>query len=235
MKLMKPPLITLLDLPMNSPSAAVRLASRIVLGIEVKCQQQVLGYEGQGAHWSFKEGFKPGEKPTWPEWCRSQAGISDVSAALYFQGAEAVKTRLRCLAKPGSKALLRMMEKKPSTLTAAERGKMIEKIVILGLTKGETMSQLRREFRGVHRPPLGIEERRAPAIEVVAHQRGISLKELHERYPDEKDRNLYAMGRISGCSEEKARLAVVVMREFRRRKSLGELAMDALETQQGKH
>ncbi|MEP2776786.1 MAG: hypothetical protein ABJQ29_11365 [Luteolibacter sp.] len=214
---MEPSLIKQLGLSMGDKSSAVRLASRIVLGLELQHLKQNLGYDGCGTYWNVRKQFKPGERLRWAQYCMAVAGISDRSATIYYQCSEAVKVRLRALSKarPGSKKLLRLMEKQPSTMTAAVLAEMIHKIIILVLSVGETQEQLLREYRGVHLP--------APAkIGKSANEGvGMSLGELYERYPDEDDAKEYALGRLCGMGEEKARLFVVVRKEMRRRERLG--------------
>ncbi len=214
---MEAPLIKQLDLPMGDKSPAVRLASRIVLGMELQHCKQELGYEGVGAYWSHRDKTNPNERRTWPRYCSMVAGISDRTATNYYQCSEAVKVRLRALvkARPGSKNLLRKMEKKPSTLTVESRAEMIHKIIVLALSIGETQEQLLKEYRGVNLPEP------PKTGESENHIQRISLGELSERYPDEDDAKEYALAKIRGISEETARLLVVVMREMRRRESLG--------------
>lgn len=212
---MEPTLIKQLGLSMDDKSSAVRLASRIVLGIELRHLKQELGYEGCGAYWSKRKQFKPDERLRWAQYCMAVAGISDRSAKIYYQCSEAAKVRLRCLGRPGSKDLHRKMEKQPSTMTAAARIEMIQKIITLVLSVGETQQQLLREYRGVHLP--------APEknVELGNEGRGMSLHELHQRYPDKEDAHEYAMAKLLGSSEESARLLVIIMKEIRHRKSLG--------------
>lgn len=152
---MKAPLIKQLDLGTGDKCPAVRLAARIVLGMELKHLKQANGYEGGGTYLAFRDQSKREKRLRWPDYCLAMAGISDRSASLHYQCAEAVKTRLRCLPSlPGGKLLLRQMEQQPSTMTAAERADMIQKIIVLGLTQGETASQLLREYRGMRVPKV---------------------------------------------------------------------------------
>ncbi len=203
---MKPPLIKQLDLEMTHKSPAVRLACRIVLGLELQHLKQEGGYEGSGTHNAFRDRFKPGERLTWTQYCPAHAGIDCTTATEYYQCAQAVMVRLRCIRRPGWKDLHRKMEKQPSSLTAAERAAMIEKIIILGLTIGETQSQLLREYQGVCRPARQITngENSARCIE-------------HEDDPGDytpfRDRP----------EDEKLRLFEVVMKEYHRRRALGEM------------
>lgn len=200
---------------MGDKSSAVRLASRIVLGLELHHLKQELGYDGGGAYWAHRDKTSPGKRLTWSQYTLAQAGISDRCATLYYQCSEAVKVRLRCLGRPGSKDLLRLMELPPSTMTRAARANMIQKIITLVLSVGETQEQLLREYRGVNLP---IPEKIA---ESGNEGRGMSMAELYERYPDEEDAKEYAMVKLLGFTEEKARLFVVVRKEMRRRKRLG--------------
>lgn len=194
---MKPPLIDQLNLDMTHKSSSVRLACRIMLGLQLKHLKLELGYEGTGQSWAFRQDGKSAGRQTWPKYCRSKAGIDVTTATIYYQCGEAVKVRLRCLNKPGMKELLSKMEKQPSKITSAERADIIQKIIILGLTKGETQSQLLREYRGVHSPePLA----GRAAIEDCGNE------ERH--YP-------------AGVKFERARLAMVALREMRRRSAFG--------------
>jgi hypothetical protein len=202
---MKPPLIKQLDLAMSDKSPAVRLACRIVLGLELQHLKQEGGYEGCGTYNAFRDRFKPGERMTWTEYCPAQAGISERTATFYFQCAQAVMVRLRCIRRPGWKDLHRKMEKQPSSLTAAERADMIQKIVILGLTKGETQSQLLREYHGVHLPQPEPEMNYAKIEE--------SGEARHCPYCERANEVTRKV--------ELVRLAMVALREVRRRRALG--------------
>lgn len=202
---------------MADKSSNVRLASRIVLGIELQHWKQDLGYQGAGTYLSHRDKSKPVKRLTWPQYCLAVAGISERSATLYYQCSEALKTRLRCLGKSGSAALLRKLEKKPSTMTAAVRADMLQKIITLGLTVGETQEQLLREYRGVHLPDS--ETNHAKSGESGKEWKGMSLAELSTRYPDEADASTYAIAKISGSSEESARLLVIVTKELRSRRA----------------
>ncbi len=204
---MKPPLIKQLDLEMSDKSPAVRLACRIVLGRELHHLKQDRGSEGGGTYHAFRDKFKPGERLTWQQYCLAQAGISEISARLYYQCGEAVMTRLRCLQRPGWKELHRKLEKQPSKMTAAERADMIGKIIILGLTKGETQGQLVREYQGVHLPPPELKMNYAKIEE---------SREARQCPPSANPARATEVTR----KVELARLAMVALREINRRREL---------------
>lgn len=204
---MKPPLIKKLDLAMGDKSPAVRLACRIVLGLELQHLKQEGGYEGGGTYHAFRDQFKPGERLTWPQYCLAQAGISERSATLYYQCGEAVMVRLRCIRRHGWKDLHRQMKKPPSSLTAAERTAMIEKIIVLGLTIGETQSQLLREYRGVHLPEP------EPESEMKIEDSGSGERHCPPAVNSERVNEVTR-------KVELARLAIVALREVNRRRAL---------------
>jgi hypothetical protein len=142
-------LIKQLDLPISDKDKSVRLASWIVADLELQHIRRANGWEGGGSYWAFRAS-KPGERLTWSQYCLAMVGITEATARNYHRCAEAVKTRLRCLpSRPGAKSLLRQMERQPTTMTAAERADMIQKIIVLGLNQGDTASILLREWKGM--------------------------------------------------------------------------------------
>lgn len=127
---MSAPLAISLNLQLKGVHSSVRLASQIVLGLELDHLKRSLNYVGMGSWQAIRNDADAKGRPTWPAFCRAEAGISDRSAQNYLECGEAVKNRLSVVAdrwKPGRR-ILKQMGKRPSDLTADERAELIKSI-----------------------------------------------------------------------------------------------------------
>lgn len=153
---MTPPLVTALNLKIKGVPGPVRLASQMILGAELYHLQQKLGYQGGGAWWSARDEVAAGTRPTWVEFCKAEAGVTETSARHYYECGEAFKNRLRWVRFKPAKPLLKMMEKVPSTLTAEDREGLIDRIS--RMIPDATAVCLRNEFRAAKLTPEELKE-----------------------------------------------------------------------------
>lgn len=156
---MNAPLVERLNLPMVGVHRMVRLASQIVLGAELEYLKESLGYAGTGSWQAYRDEATSGERPTWDDYCKSQAGIAPDAASIYFNCCVEVKNRVREAALPGSGELLALMDRVPSELTNQERQAMLYEIIRLGVNEAETQADIRR----AHRKRPARRETRKPA------------------------------------------------------------------------
>lgn len=143
---MKPLLVESLNLPMQGMHSRIRIASRIVLGLELSHLRKKMCYEA-GSHWDFREEIESGARLPWIKLCNKYGGITDITARFYEKDGEEVKMRMKESELPGSRELLALMERVPSELTNEERQGMIYEIVRLGIKENETKTDLRRAYR----------------------------------------------------------------------------------------
>lgn len=126
---MTPPLVTSLNLQLKGVHPSMRLAGNIVLGMELEHLKRKLGYSGEGSWHAYREESKSGERPKWVDYCKVQAGITEVSARNYYECAEALKQRLVMLHRAkGTKHLLKQMKKVPSEMSEEKRRMMVDDI-----------------------------------------------------------------------------------------------------------
>lgn len=144
---MTAPLATSLNLQLKGVHSSVRLASLIVLGLELEHLKRKLGYAGIGSWQAYRSEAQSGERRTWVEYCKAEAGISERSAQIYHECGEAVKQRLQISQWKDAKWLIGQMEKPPSDLTADERDNMIQ--CIAPLIHDTSATLLRKEFHAV--------------------------------------------------------------------------------------
>lgn len=146
---MKPPLAKSLHLRLRRAAPLARLAGMIVLGCELHHLRRKFDRQG-------------GARPSWPEFCRTQAGISEDEATRYYQCGEAVRLRLRFSHDPNAKGLLWAMAIQPSEGSMSRIAGLIERIVTIGLTDGDTEAYLQTEFEAAQ-PTEDSDERRLEA------------------------------------------------------------------------
>lgn len=143
---MTAPFIKSLGLEIRGVPPLNRLAALIVLGLQADHLKTTCGYRGEGSWQQFREESKRGERPTWPDYCLAQFGFTDGAIQIYYECAAALMFRLSKKRKPAAKELLSMMRIPPSELSEARRNKLIEGIVNLAMTEGDTAKYLRKEF-----------------------------------------------------------------------------------------
>lgn len=143
---MTAPFIESLGLEIRGVPPLNRLAALSVLGLQADHLKTTCGYRGEGSWQQFREESKRGERPTWPDYCLAQFGFTDRAMQGYYECAAALMFRLSKKRKPAAKELLRMMRIPPSELSASRRKKLIDGIVNLGMTEGDTAKYLRKEF-----------------------------------------------------------------------------------------
>jgi hypothetical protein len=142
-----PPLIAALGLQFRGMPLPVQIAGRIILAIESDFIRLENGYIGGGGWHNFHAEVKAGTRPRWEDFAKVNAGGTRASFAIWGKCKLAVISRLRTFPRPGTKELLALMERRPSTLTADERQGMLDSIMRLGLREGDTFEGLRMEFR----------------------------------------------------------------------------------------
>lgn len=145
-------LVKSLNLQIKGVCPLVRIASQIVLALELGHLKQKLGYQGGGSWQQFRDETKGGERLTWEDYCKEQAHFTSDSVENFRECAEAVKQRLGFSRKPEAKSLLAEMKIPPSESTEAQRRKLIECIVRVGLTRGDTQAYLKKEHRAAQLP-----------------------------------------------------------------------------------
>ena len=100
---MTAPLVTALNLKIKGVPLHVRLASMIVLGLELHHSKQKLNYSGGGSWQAYRDETKAGTRQTWPDFCKIQGGTTDTGARHYYECGEALKNRLRRVNFKGAK------------------------------------------------------------------------------------------------------------------------------------
>ena len=186
---MTAPLATSLNLQLKGVHSSVRLASLIVLGLELDHLKQKLGYVGGGSWQAYRSEAQSGERPTWPAFCKAEAGISDRAAVIYHECGEALKNRLRPAKFTGAKDLLGQMAKVPSALTAEQRTALIGEIARMIPDSSQTL--LRAEFQAAKLTPEELKEvRDDPSAAALLEQKrmsratGVLTEELRRRDPE---------------------------------------------------
>lgn len=185
---MIPPLVAALNLQTKGCRPAYRLAKNIVRSLELDHLRRSLGYEGVGSWQAHRDETLSGERPTWLEFCLSEAGITDTTAKNYLECAEAVKQRLRWSTRPGAGKVLKAMEIPPSELSDSEREDLIDSIITFGLTKGDTQTYLRKEFEAAKEPVNSTTE--FPSLSEAKKNRvlAVTLEEIKRRKSMEQGR-----------------------------------------------
>ncbi len=185
---MTAPLIHSLNLKVKGVPAHVRRASLLVLGCELHHCKERLGYSGLGSWQAYREECAAGTRPTWVEFCRSEAEISDTSASNYYKGWVALKNRLHGKTFKGAQKLLKQMGKVPSELTVEERGHLIAEIA--RMIPDSTQTLLRKEFHAAKPTPEELKECNGdPEATARLEERkrdranGVLLEELWQREP----------------------------------------------------
>jgi hypothetical protein len=147
-----PPLVKSLQLQLKDVPAAVRKASMIVLASELGHLQQKLGYKGEGSWQAHRAEVCAGERLTWANFCKQHGGITETSVRNFVRCGLVVIERLRVCPSPERAELIGMMEKPPSTLTAAQRKGLIEAIVRLVITSAEDWQSIWNKAKALGRP-----------------------------------------------------------------------------------
>jgi|GEM_PF-5994226 len=187
---MNAPLVQSLNLRIKGGSASERIASLIVLALELDHLHRKQGYAGIGSWQQFREEYKSGERLTWLEFCKKQAGFTDTAVKKFLECGEAVKLRLRLSRDPSAKDLLWAMEIPPSEHTKEQRENLIVRIVELGLTPGDTQTYLRKEYRAANpkngTKPLGANPWPADDGDEL-YKKALRLKPVVEKESDRRE------------------------------------------------
>ncbi|RYD34766.1 MAG: hypothetical protein EOP85_19555 [Verrucomicrobiaceae bacterium] len=124
----------------------MKLAARMVLGLELKHLKRNLGYEGEGSWQLFHKTNGHAARPTWNQYCRNEAGISDTMARKYFQCSEVLRMRIRMRRRKGWKKILKLMKRQPSQLPESERFDLVRLFLRFGMGQGDTVAGLLEEY-----------------------------------------------------------------------------------------
>jgi hypothetical protein len=185
---MSAPLAISLNLQLKGVHSSVRLASLIVLGLELDHLKRKLGYVGMGSWQAYRSQAQSGDRPRWPGFCKAEAGISDRAAQIYLECGEALKNRLRPAKFTGAKHLLGQMAKVPSELTAAQRTALIGEIARMIPDSSQTL--LRAEFQAAKLTPEELKEvRNDPSAAARLDQKrtaratGVLMEEFRRKDP----------------------------------------------------
>lgn len=202
------PLVKKLNLELKGVSPLERMAGNIVLGLELHHKKKALGYVGGGGWWAWRDEAKAGTRMTWETYCQTEAGITEASARYYFEAFEAVKLRMKYASKSEKTDLYWCMCIPPSELTKDQRKSLVERIVRLGLTEGDTMKYLRKEYRAAR----GTDSKIPPSEETAAEP------SLPAEAASEMDQSIAILKRAGGPEIEKLlRLRGVIAEECERR------------------
>lgn len=175
-----PPLFIALNLPVVGATRAVLRACKIVASIELSYLKRDLGLEGAGRRPSFLTKTEAGKAATWAEVCDAEAGITDDTAKNWLGNAEALKNRLSGSKWEHAQSLMRQMERRPSSLSEAERNNMVE--CIAAAICDSPGKLLLKEFRAVE--ACDIPESMSEADAKIKKQEAILVvmkQELKER------------------------------------------------------
>lgn len=176
---MKTPLAESLGLNLTGVTPRVRLISLIVIAMELDHLRRELGYAGGGAWQQFRSETLAGQRLTWSELVKQNAGIDTRTAENYLKCSRVIRERL--LAGEGK---VELMDAQPSKLTPDQRNALIDSIG-MALKEGDGPTSLRREFNR-REPLIHGENRLLPsgssgiispeelqAMEMAARMRGI--------------------------------------------------------------
>lgn len=103
-----------------------------------------------------------------------------MSSTHYFQAGEAVKLRMRYASTSEKRDLYWAMCIPPSEMTKDQRKSLVERIVRLGLTKGDTIKYLRKEYRAAQDKIAEVPPSEEPAAEVSPPHDPASDPEYHK-------------------------------------------------------
>lgn len=135
---MNPPIPQRLGVDIKGGAPEVRMAGQILIGIELEAMRQAMGYQGEGSWQSHRGEDGRSTRPLWTEFCKTGAGVSDVTAGKLLRMAITVKRRLE--QRPETMGFAALMDKPPSTLTAEALEELRE--VIAREVKGSTRKEL---------------------------------------------------------------------------------------------
>lgn len=114
---MKPPIPERLGVDLMGGSPEVRLAGQILIGLELAAMKAALGYEGGGSWQQHRGENGRSTRPLWTVFCRTGAGVSDVTVLKFIRMGKAVQRRFA--GRPATKGFAERMDSPPSTLPAA--------------------------------------------------------------------------------------------------------------------
>lgn len=137
------PLVSSLNLQVKGVSFRVRLASMMVLALELDYLRRKMGYAGPGSWQAYRDDVQAGSRPTWEAFCVQQAGITDATFRNHMKCVVVVIAKLKRSPSAGEFRLAELMQRQPSLLTENERSGMIEAIATHALREGDGMSNLR--------------------------------------------------------------------------------------------
>jgi hypothetical protein len=133
------PLVSLLNLKLSGVPPHTRLASLMILSVEVEYLKHSLCYVLPSA--AFMDDVRAGRRPSWETFVRENAGISATRQRQYLSVWQVVKGRMLAGA---NDIALALSDERPSALIAAERSLLIVLITEV-LTENDTFLSLRRE------------------------------------------------------------------------------------------
>lgn len=141
---MKCHLADLLQLNLSGVCAAERVVVLLIVCHELEALKYSLQYAGGGSWQAFREEALSGERPTWAEFVKANAGITDKTQANYWRCYCEIFRRFK---QANASAALRLMESRPSLLSLAEQRDLVDVILWHGLRPGETFSALLRSTK----------------------------------------------------------------------------------------
>ncbi len=227
------PLVKKLKLDLKGGTLLERLASRIVLGLELEHIKKNKGYAGIGSWQAWRKEVKAGERMPWTELCTSQAGITEEMAAHYYQCGEAVKQRLRYSDHPDANPLFWSMAIPPSERTHLQRAEFVARIATIGLDEGDTQTYLRKLYRAAQAtdsPRLPDEGEKSPwphervedlELQKLLRLRNVIKEEVSRRMTKHTDKTLHRE-ELSPDMAVKARLALAAVRSMRQSNNIGQ-------------
>ena len=139
---MKSPLGDLLNLDLKGGMGRKRLASFMILARELEYLKYSMLYAGMGSWQAFRGEVEAGRRPTWEDFCKINAGITETTHRNYYQCYQVVMARLKAR---GSELEGDLWNERPSNLTANQRKELVE-LIISTLTEKDTFTTLRKEF-----------------------------------------------------------------------------------------
>lgn len=139
---MKAPLVGLLGLNLSGVPRRERLAALMILACELEYLKHSLCYAGMGSWQAFRDDVKAGTRPTWEDFCKTNAGVTETTQRHYFGIWQALRGRV---AEGGNESARALMEERPSNLTAKEREDLVG-LIAGNLGENDTFTTLKRRL-----------------------------------------------------------------------------------------